>query len=143
MKLGNKKVPDKYKTYLIGAAAGVAGVILFRLIFRGAKEAAERLNEITGATYRPQWYIVAADRLEAAMFDLGTDEEAIYGVFDELQNDADFIKLFNAFGMRTYSGGLTPWLVLNLTEWLTQELNQDEIEVINTTMATKDITFRL
>lgn len=128
------------------AGAGAAGVfLLVRAIFNRTKDAAESLAPTGRPTYQANWYTVAADRLQQAMFDWGTDNSAITGVFEDLKKDADFERLFNAFGVRVYTGGIlpTPWLKYNLVQWLSAELSQDEIETLNAIMQANGLTYRL
>ena len=54
----------------------------------------------------------------------GTDEEAIYEVFDGFESIADFAR-FNA---------LFKWNGMNLTQSLQDELNSSELDIINTTL---------
>lgn len=63
----------------------------------------------------------------------GTDEATIEAVFDNLQNGADFLKVFNAFGNKDYNGWNSPpegfWSFLdsydkrNLVYWLKSEIS--------------------
>jgi hypothetical protein len=63
----------------------------------------------------------------------GTDEATIEAVFNKLQNSADFLKVYHAFGEKDYNGNNSPptgfWSNLdsykkqNLVYWLKSELN--------------------
>lgn len=76
---------------------------------------------------------VAAENLYNAMSSMGTDETAIDNEFSKMKSQADFNKVFNAFGTRVYSetfgnGGSVPGLSdrYDLLEWLTKELSYSE-----------------
>lgn len=76
-----------------------------------------------------------AERLYAAMKDVGTDEEAIMSALQNLTEN-DFIKVYEAFGKRQYSlawGNVGDPITSgdhHLITWLTNELNTKEIEEI-------------
>lgn len=63
----------------------------------------------------------------------GTDEDTIEAVFDQLQNGADFNKVFDAFGMKSYNGENSPnesvvgfldtYEDRNLVYWLNSEIS--------------------
>ena len=79
------------------------------------------------------------------MFDIGTDENAIFEVFGSLRTNGDFIKLKQAFGIREYSGGYLPGFVspdLGLDGWIQQELDGSEINELNAILQRKGITYR-
>lgn len=133
------------RPYLIGAAAAGGAVLLWRLFHGKRTDAAERLP-VTGEPTKPaNWFTITADALELAMFDAGTNEAAIYSIFDDLENDADFEALFNAFGVRTYTGDVlpTPWMYGNLVQWLNFELSAGEIAQVNEIMAGNGLTLRI
>jgi hypothetical protein len=139
------------KPYLIGA---LATVLLYFLFLRRKpspeeQEAGQLTQEAAqagSATYPNSQFYAWATVLEEAMFDLGTDEDSIIYVFSQLRNNADFLKLKQAFGTRAYSGGALPvWFNEDLTleGWLTQELNSDERQEVNSILASRGITYRI
>lgn len=136
---------NQAKPYLIGAGIA-AGLYLAWRIARGKRtDAADKLP-VTGEPTKPaNWYVVSADALELAMFDIGTNTGPIYSIFGDLENNADFEALFNAFGVRTYTGGLipTPWLAGNLVQWLNEELSQGQLNQVNEIMAQNGLTLRI
>lgn len=76
-----------------------------------------------------------AENLYNAMASMGTDENLIFSEFAKIQTEANYNKVFEAFGKRVYSetwgnGGSIPGLsdLYDLTEWLTKELTPDEQE---------------
>ena len=96
-------------------------------------------------TYPDSQFYAWANRLEQAMFDVGTDEDAIIDVFTAIRNNADFVKLKQAFGVRNYTGGFVPGFLsddLSLDGWLAQELDSSEINELNSLLARKGITYR-
>lgn len=60
----------------------------------------------------------AADKLHTAMDGTGTYEDDIYEVFQKINNELEFWKIYFAFGLRSES---------DLIEWLFDDLNQDEL----------------
>ena len=139
------------KPYLIGALA--AALLYFFILRRKPSPEQEEAGELTqeaaqagSATYPNSQFYAWATVLEEAMFDLGTDEDSIIYVFSQLRNNADFLKLKQAFGTRAYSGGALPvWFNEDLTleGWLTQELSSDERQEVNSILASRGITYRI
>jgi hypothetical protein len=136
-----------YKYLLAGGAA----YLLYFLFFR--KKKAQLLEEqaitteagSTSATYPDSQFYAWANRLENAMFDIGTDEDAIVSIISSLRNNADFLKLKQAFGTREYTGGFLPGFVspdLTLDGWIQQELDGSDINELNTILSRKGITYR-
>lgn len=81
-------------------------------------------------THNSAWYRNAADVLFNAMDGAGTDEDAIYSIFREIDNQDDWNELVRKYGSRTLSkgplmGSLPGTLQVHLKYELTQsELNQ-------------------
>lgn len=102
-------------------------------------------------TYLSTNYTQYADRIYAAgcsgAFCYGTDEEAIYEVFNKMQNDLDVLLLTKAFGLREPRGEWCTPLDDNcdysLGEWLQTELDADEFKEINNILTKKGITYQL
>jgi hypothetical protein len=95
--------------------------------------------------YSNSQFIIWANRLEQAMFDIGTDETAIYSIFNYMKNNADFLTLNKTFGLRTYTGGYLPAFLnakLNLSQWIQEELNSREIQKLNDILKKNNITYR-
>lgn len=72
---------------------------------------------------------------------LGTDEQAIYDVFNQMNNELDVLLLVRAFGSRTPRGTVAADAV-DLGGFLSTELSGDNISQINSTLASKDIKYR-
>jgi len=134
---------------ILGATAAIA--VIYFLFFR--KKRSEVLEQqallqegsSTTPTYPNSQYFAWANRLEQSMFDIGTDEDAIFSVFSYLRNNGDFIKLKQAFGVREYTGGFLPGFLspdLSLDGWIQEELDSSEIQQLNNILKNKGITYR-
>lgn len=140
----------KNKNLPIYLAIG-AGALLYFLFFRRKKadvaeeQALQQEGSSNTPTYPASQFYGWANRLENAMFDVGTDENAIFEVFGSLRTNGDFIKLKQAFGTREYTGGFLPGFVspdLGLDGWIQQELDGSEINELNAILQRKGITYR-
>lgn len=69
----------------------------------------------------------------------GTDEAAIYRAFASVKNDLDVLGIVKAFGMRK-EFGMIPERTLG--QWLTDELNPEEMKALNGILARKGIKYR-
>jgi hypothetical protein len=135
------------KPYIIGAIAAAA---VYYFFFRKpdaddieASELAQEAAQAGAASYADSQFFAWANVLEEAMFDWGTNEEAIYNIFNALNNNADFIKLKQAFGMREYTGGTLPYWFYgeySLEQWLSSE---GETAAVNEILQGKNITYRV
>ena len=99
-------------------------------------------KEITKSelTYDLPQYSIMADRCFDAVYDLGTDEEALYLVFGKLRNNSDMLQLIKSFGSRgniVFQGGAK-----NLNEWISSDLNNVEIEKVNDILKRNNITYQ-
>jgi hypothetical protein len=91
-------------------------------------------------SYSDTSYVGFADKINSAgVTGFGTDENAIYDVFQQMKNDADVLKLIAAFGNRRIEFSLA-WA--GLSGWLRSELDAREIAKINAILAGKGITYR-
>jgi len=144
-------ISEKNKNYIMYAGAALLLFFLFRKKGSAAQEA-NLLNQESQAagtkTFPNSQYFAFANRLEQAMFDWGTDEAAIIDVFNKLQNNADYLALKTAFGVRDYTGGIVPYIPfvspkLSLEGWLQEELSSTYINRINTILQNKGITYRV
>lgn len=136
-----KDAPPLGKILLIAAV-----ILLAYLIYKGVKKllapgptnegqqksASDELKDLAQAGevshYTESQMKGFADKLFKAMDGQGTDEEQIKAVFKYMQNKADVLELIRAFGVRTYEDGLFVSYEYNLTEWLNEELSQDELD---------------
>lgn len=62
----------------------------------------------------------------------GTDEDAVYSVFESLNNRSELLSLIQAFGV--YEDH-------TLGEWISKELNDEEIEHIQNILSSKGIVY--
>lgn len=127
------------------AAAGVLAVVVVIVIViaiikavRNAKDNSylrENKKVITKAdlTYSEADYTVFANKLYAAMKGLGTDEDAVFSVFQLMQTESDVRMLINAFGSKK---GET------LSQWLLGDLSTADIAKINGILAYNGINYR-
>ena len=143
------KLTPKQKPYLYGALGALILILLFRKKGGAAAAEAQALQQEAAQgqpTYPNSQYLAWANRLEQAMFDIGTDEDAIFQIFAQLRNNTDFLSLKAAFGIRNYTGGFLPGLVsgdLSLDGWLQQELDRSEIEELNSILFDNGITYMI
>lgn len=143
------KLTPKQKPYVIGGALALFAFLLLRKKNPDKEEANALTNEAAAAgnpTYSPSQFYAFANRLEQAMFDIGTDEDSIYSVFRSLNNNADFLALKAAFGIRNYTGGYVPGFLsddLSLDGWLAQELTSSETAEVNKILSNKGISYRI
>ncbi len=102
-------------------------------------------------TLSPAQFVSMSNALDAAFnYIFGTDEDAIYRVFSQLQTDDDLYSLMQAFGRKrsdVYTRILAPigatWEEADLTRWINDELEEEELARLNQILANKPkITFR-
>lgn len=80
-----------------------------------------------------------------ASIDMSTSAQVLYNIVKGFGNNVDFLKLVNAWGIRTYdacgvwNGDVTN---VNLYGAVSDELSSGEIEAINKLLATRNITYK-
>jgi len=146
------KKTDNLNPYILTAVGAAALFILYKLFKKQAPEVstgAEVNKELTEAikksplSYPLSQYKIGADILKTAMFDVGTDEDSIFRTFNYLKNNADFLALVTAFGIRPkYEFGINVgnW---NLGQWLQDELSSGELLKLNQLLVSKGITYTI
>lgn len=94
-------------------------------------------------------YTQFADRIYEAgcigAFCYGTDEEAIFKVFEQMVNELDVLLLVKAFGLREERGTFClPGMDcgLGLGAWLQTELGEDDFTEINKILSQKEIKYQ-
>ena len=105
----------------------------------------------TKLSYPKTQYNTWANKLETAMFSVGTYEEDIYAIFRMLKNNNDYLQLLKSFGRRKYSGGVLPGIETTLdfskgwtlNQWLTEELSTSELRKVNDILRSKGIKYRV
>lgn len=108
---------------------------------RGAKTNVQGTAEIIALqangikqSYSDSYYDTLANKLETAIKGWGTDEQAVYSVFDKLNNNVDFIKLEKAFSVRESQ---------DMREWLKGDLDTEEIKKLNARLKANGITKKI
>ena len=146
----NLKEITKNKYFVYGAV-GVGAYLLYRGVRKALgfnttvdaakKDQAELVRAGQRASYVDSQYKIFADAIYSAGFDVlfGTDEDAIYNVFNRMNNDLDVNKLIVAFGARRIEFSTR---VESLSEFLRSELDDKEIGNINKILSTKNINYR-
>jgi hypothetical protein len=147
MKL-NELTKNKYFVY---SAVGVGAYLLYKGIKKALgynttvdaakKDQAELIRSGQKASYVDSQYNIFADAIYSAGFDVlfGTDEDAIYSVFNRMNNDLDINKLIVAFGARRIEFSTR---VESLAEFLRSELDDREIQQVNKILSSKNIKYR-
>ena len=105
-------------------------------------------------TKSPAQFEVLSAKISEAVNGCGTDEDAIYQVFNSLNNRADLLSLISAFGIRYYRPcpasepiSYTRWMFNNntfggdLSTLLSYDLDSTEIAKINNILKAKNIDF--
>lgn len=95
------------------------------------------------ASYGSDEYKAMANKLYEAMDGWGTSSDVVFSVFGKLNNDVDFIKLDQAFGVREASDnmfGLYP--SEDLEGWIQDDLSTSEITQLNNILKKRGITKR-
>lgn len=159
-KKGKKKVSG-FKDFAPGAQSAIIfggiGLLAYFLIFKknssGAalKDAADKeLAELAAAGIRPTMTVTQAQSYAGAILsainDCGTDEDALYSIFSEMQNKADVLQLVSVYGVRDYKGCFDGDYFgshsYNLSEALTAELTDSEKAIINNSLSSKGIDYK-
>lgn len=122
---------NKYKATIKGAAKNI----------QNSTQTAMLQNQGVKPSYGSETYKQFADNLFKYMDGSGTDEEGIYRVFKYIHNDADFLKLDAAFGIRAATDNLFGLLEAeDLNGWITADLSSSEVKKLNSYLKTKGIT---
>ena len=108
-------------------------------------ELADLLRRGIKPSYQKSQYASYANSLWEAMDGYGTDSDLIMRIIANMKNDADFLALSSAYGIRTVSSGAgnpEPDLKGTLSAALASELSNSKIKDINASMAKKGITYK-
>lgn len=144
----NELTKNKYFVY---GAVGVGAYLLYKGIKKALgynttvdaakKDQAELIRSGQRPSYVDSQYKIFADAIYSAGFDVlfGTDEDAIYSVFNRMNNDLDINKLIVAFGARRIEFSTR---VESLSEFLRSELDDREVEQVNKILSSKNIKYR-
>lgn len=143
--LGRVKISKNVLPVAAGGAALLLAFLLLRKRVAGdtvsdAEKESKDIAKIQNPTYGPTQYQLFADKIyTAGVTWFGTDENAIYGVFNQLYNDLDVLELIKAFGTRRLE---FTTVMGNLQQFLASEMNEKEIGQINTILFSKGIKYR-
>lgn len=151
--------PAGQRTLRIGLLV-IAGYVAYRILKtyvvktpqrEEVQESYNELEVLNNSTYTKQKITKSqaeayANVIHAAMDGYGTDEQAIYNVFWKLYNDADYLAVKNAYGIREVSSGT--WnpeanFKGTLIGALTSELSAEEKKKINDILRKKKIKYRI
>jgi len=115
----------------------VLALKFFRSFLENSKIKSESLGEELALeaqgvqqSYSTAKYKQFANKLYVAFDGMGTDENAVYSVFGQMNNDLDIIKLNTAFGIKEET---------DLTGWILSELSSSELMKLNNILANKGI----
>lgn len=117
---------QKYWMYIAGA---LGLLIIFRKLGFGGEKNLVNEYKVSGATISTQLALAYAERLYNAMAPVGTDEDEMNKVYNDLkQNPANVALVYNAFGLREYGLFGSPWWwtpseKVDLREWIKRELS--------------------
>lgn len=89
-------------------------------------------------TFELAQYETFAQKIYYAVFDFGTDEEAVYNVFSQLRTKSDVLQLIKTFGTRNILPGINDF---TLPEWLYNDLTPSEIQHVNDILARNNINY--
>lgn len=88
-------------------------------------------------------YTTFANAIEVALEMYWDDEEQVYFVFEQMNNNDDVLQLMKSFGVRKASPlGIYPSYSGTLSEWLSFNLTESEIIRINDILDGKGISIR-
>lgn len=139
-------IEDPRRAIVIGVFIVVIIIILvifwsrIKRLFQGLMNrsaATSQLNDVeqqTGEvpTLSNASYYTYANQIYNACKGFGTDEDAIYNVFGQMNNTADVYKLIQVFGTKDNK---------TLPMWMRSELNSWEIKRLNNILANKGINY--
>ena len=90
-------------------------------------------------TYAKSWYNSQAEILYTSMFRPGTDEAAIFGVFNKCKSDCDVAQLIASFGLRRQEFYTKSF---DLRWFIYDEMDKNEISEVNRILRTKGIKYQ-
>jgi hypothetical protein len=166
-----KNVPTPVKgaaVVLATVGVGVAGYAIYRGYKRKQNEAQARAAGVSAGkevdalkrrgiypTISETQALTFASRLVQAMDGCGTDEKAVYAVFESLSNIADLYMLIKAFGLRYYQPCAADQPISYLEykfnprafggdigTWLGYDLSASEVQNVNNILAKKKINYK-
>ena len=138
---------DKYVKYGLIAGGLFVGYKIIQFFAGNSNSIAAATNEVkvltskgVKPTYPDSNYTQWASSIVSAGFNtLGTNEQAIYAIFKKMMNNLDVAKLIVAFGNQRVEFSFQE---MPLGAWLSSELDNDEMEVINKILRDKKISYQ-
>lgn len=135
---------NDYKKYLIPGAIVIGALLLVSKFFGKGKEESDTEKDIASAgkpSYTDTIYNQFAESIQAANLNhFFTDSDSIASTFNQLHNDADYLKLIQAFGKRRTKFSLT---LENLDAFLHDSLNDTQIKRLNSILSGKGLKSRV
>lgn len=92
----------------------------------------EKQIDKSDLSYSNSEYTQMANKLYSAMKGIGTNENAIYDVFSQLETESDVRKLISTYGSKD---GMT------LQQWLIDDLSNRELQKLNDILAKNNINY--
>ena len=92
----------------------------------------EKQIDKSDLSYSNSEYTQMANKLYSAMKGIGTNENAIYDVFSQLETESDVRKLISTYGSKD---GMT------LQQWLIDDLSNRELQKVNDILAKNNINY--
>lgn len=110
--------------------------------------AKKTLKELAMKGIRPTFddvqYETFSSKLVSAFDDCGTDNAAVFSIFDKMKNLADILKLVAVYDRRKFKGCFSSFFDyenLTLSGALSYEMSNSEISKINSMLAKKGINY--
>jgi hypothetical protein len=138
---------NKYVKYGLIAGGLFVGYKIIQFFMGGSNSIAAATNEVktlsskgVKATYPDSSYTQFASSIVSAGFNtLGTNEQAIYAIFKKMMNDLDVAKLIVAFGNQRVEFSFQ---TMPLGAWLSTELDNNEMAIVNKILSDKKIKYQ-
>jgi hypothetical protein len=138
---------NKYVKYGLIAGGLFVGYKIIQFFMGGSNSIAAATNEVKTlsskgikATYPDSSYTQFASAIVSAGFNtLGTNEQAIYAIFKKMMNDLDVAKLIVAFGNQRVEFSFQ---TMPLGAWLSTELDNNEMAIVNKILSDKKIKYQ-
>ncbi len=89
--------------------------------------------KVNKLSYPLSYYPLWADELFKAMDGMGTNEDVVFKIFGKLKTKDDVLQLITAFGVKKEE---------TLTQWLVDDLSDDDRNALNRLMSDKNINYQ-
>lgn len=132
-----------------GIYSAVKGRIKMAGDYKEQKDVKDDIKDLAENGVKPSYsdsqYSGWANQIFAALDGYTSDELSVYRVFANMKNDADVLKLINAYGIREISSGAgnpTPNFKGTLAGAITDEFDHAEITQINKILGLRGIKIK-